>query len=118
MIRKRSDMTCRDFYDCHDGSGLTRAHLVLQAADSAAGIQLMHDDIIAPGASIGEHPHHNEEEIYFIAAGQGIFISDGQEQPAAAGDVLLCKSGHSHGIINNSDQDLRLLVIAVTAAQQ
>jgi len=63
MIRKRSEMPCKDFYDCHEGTGLTRAHLVLQAADSDAGIKLMHDDILPPGASIGEHPHHDEEEL-------------------------------------------------------
>ena len=113
MLKTATETETKEFHDCHDGQGLTIARLVLGHADSACGIQFMHDDLLVPGASIGEHPHHQEEEIYYIVSGRGHFIYDGQKVPAETGAVLVCSPGHSHGIINTSDAELRLLVFNV-----
>lgn len=53
-----------------------------------------------PGASIGYYQHTDNEEVYFILAGEGLYNENGEELKIAAGDVLLCRKGRSHGIKN------------------
>ena len=113
MLKHHNDIKVKEFYDCHAGHGRTLARLVMQAHDSQCRIQFMHDDTLAPGTSIGEHPHYQEEEIYYIINGTGHFIYDGQSFPANSGDVLICSPGHSHGIVNTGNTDLRLIVFNV-----
>lgn len=101
------------FGRCHDGEGEIEASIVFQEGDLKYAISFMHDDIIPPGTSIGEHKHADSEEIYFIIEGHGVLILDGREFPVEAGDVSICHSGHSHGIKNNGNSPLRLIVIGL-----
>jgi mannose-6-phosphate isomerase-like protein (cupin superfamily) len=99
---------------CHDGKGYLDCFSALTSGDSEHGITLMHDDILEPGATIGEHPHAGSEEVYFVISGQGSIILDGQPSPIGSGDVSLVRSGHSHGIVNSSDGPMRLIVVGVS----
>lgn len=56
-----------------------------------------------PGASIGYHKHADDEEVYFIMTGEGIYTEEGEELKVGPGDVLLCRMGNSHGIENNGE---------------
>lgn len=53
-----------------------------------------------PGSSIGYHQHADNEEVYFILGGEGLYSEEGEELRVRAGDVLLCRMGRSHGILN------------------
>ena len=86
------------------------------AGDSELGIQFVHDDILPPGTTIGEHSHIGNEEIYFIVDGEGTLILDGVQHSVSSGDISLCRSGHSHGLINSGKTDMRLLVVCIEAA--
>ena len=61
---------------------------------------------LVPGASIGTHTHEGNCEVIFITSGTGKAIFDGQEIALSAGDVHYCPGGHTHCLINNSDEDL------------
>ena len=111
MIRRRDEMATQVLEQCHDGTGKLRCRHVLQADDSRVGTRFVHDDVIDPGASIGEHRHGDDEEIYFVVDGHGTMILDGESFPIGPGDVSLVRPGHSHGLINAPDAPMRLLVI-------
>lgn len=67
--------------------------------------------ILAPGSSIGEHTHPVTEELYLILEGAGQGILDGQAFPVAAGDLFLCKAGHSHGLVNDGQGPLAFFAV-------
>ena len=113
MLRKRSEMSQKTFAACHGGEGDVLAHLVLSKTDSRQGVQWMHDDILPPGVSIGEHRHDNNEEIYFVVEGHGTMILDGANFPIGPGDVSVVHPGHTHGLLNSDKEPMRLIVICV-----
>lgn len=66
-----------------------------------------------PGTIIGEHVHANNEEIYWILSGSGVFSDDGIETMAESGDVLLTLKGHRHGLKNTGSEPLVFLAVVV-----
>ncbi len=60
------------------------------------------------GSSIGYHKHEDNEEVYQIISGRGLYCEEGCEKEVEAGDTLLCRMGNSHGIKNISDEKLVL----------
>jgi mannose-6-phosphate isomerase-like protein (cupin superfamily) len=111
VLRRRSEMKTDTLVNCHEGTGQLACRTVLSKGDSS-GVRYMHDDLIEPNASIGEHLHRDDEEVYFVVEGRGTMILDGQRFPIGPGDVSLVTPGHSHGLVN-SDKPMRLIVICV-----
>ncbi len=59
------------------------------------------------GASIGFHTHENDEEIYIIARGRGLYTdNDGKTHPVVPGDVTMTRQGEGHGLANAGDEPL------------
>jgi quercetin dioxygenase-like cupin family protein len=54
--------------------------------------------------------HKIAEEIYFVLAGRGTALLDGQEHPLAAGDFLRLPPGTTHGFVT-ADESLEMLDI-------
>ena len=113
MLRRQSEMNETVLDKCHEGEGKLLCRTVLEPADSGLGIQFMHDDVLEPGTTIGEHRHEDEEEVYFVVEGRGTMILDGEVEPIGPGDVSLVRRGHSHGIMNSEAGRMRLLVFCV-----
>lgn len=61
---------------------------------------------LEPGASIGYHLHGDNEEVYFIMSGVGTYCEDGEKHAVKAGDIMLCRKGHSHGLENTGAETL------------
>ena len=97
-ILKSRDMIPQGFANCHDGEGTLICKSLLDSLESEK-FQLMHVDDIPEGVSIGVHEHTGNEEIYYLQSGKGILTYDGKEFEMKAGDVSLCKIGHSHGFL-------------------
>jgi mannose-6-phosphate isomerase-like protein (cupin superfamily) len=102
---------------CHDGNGTLSLHSVIASGDSDHALLFVHDDILPAGVSIGEHRHEGTEEVYFVLDGHGTLIMDHQPSAVGPGDVSLCKSGHSHGIVNTGKTEMRLIVVGLKANQ-
>jgi mannose-6-phosphate isomerase-like protein (cupin superfamily) len=112
VIIKKSEMKESTTDSCHGGAGeLTCVELLGHYDRQGPGFRYFHDDTLAPGASIGEHVHSGDEEIYVVDEGHGIMIVDGESIEISAGDICVTRDGHSHGIINSTDGPMRLLVI-------
>ena len=98
---------------CHDGIGTVGLVMFFKDADFATNVRFMNYMILPAGTSIGIHQHGNDEEFYIILEGKGRMIVDGETKDVEAGDVIVNKPYGSHGLENNSDQAMRLLVIEV-----
>lgn len=67
---------------------------------------------LIPGASIGVHTHDDSCEVIFILSGKGSILekepgsSEGTLKSVTAGNCLYCPKGHTHSLMNTSDEDL------------
>ena len=57
---------------------------------------------LEPLATIGLHTHVDDEEVYAIFSGEGIFVYGEGECPALPGDVFVTHQGMSHALRNTS----------------
>jgi len=73
--------------------------------------------LLPPDTSIGYHQHNTIEEIYYVMSGKGRFTVNDKTFDAKAGDALPCRLHDSHGLYNNSDKDLEIMVVSVASAK-
>ena len=112
MIIRRADRHATRITDCHEGSGvLWCAELLAEDPQCANGFKFIHDNHLEPGATIGEHRHDDDEEIYIILGGHGTMHVDGVAQPVGPGDVCLTRRGHSHDLTNSQEGMMHFLVV-------
>ena len=113
FLKKREDMLRQPLENCHDGKGALDWIEVLDGEDlKARGLNFVHDDILPPGVSIGNHRHTGDEEYYYIVSGTGIMTLDQERIVVAAGDITAVYSGGVHGLENTGNEDLRIIVIS------
>ena len=100
---------------CHGGEGTFSLNDVLKDMDPAGyqSIKFIHNNHIPPKTTYGIHKHEgsNFEEWYYCLEGTGIMHLDGQEYVMKPGDIAVCRSEGTHGLENNSDSDLHIIVI-------
>lgn len=68
---------------------------------------------IPPGCSIGEHPHIDECEYYWIMEGEGILSEKEEESVVTKGDLVITKDGATHAIRNEKERPLKLLALII-----
>ena len=66
-----------------------------------------------PGQSHALHAHADQDKVYHVIEGEGVFLLEGRTLPMRAGDLLVAPEGVPHGIHNTSQG--RLIVLAVLA---
>ena len=64
---------------------------------------------LVPGASIGVHKHEGNCEVIFILSGKGTLLERAPDSAPVynevnAGDCLYCPEGHTHSLMNTSDE--------------
>jgi len=97
---------------CHGGTGSLWCREILgDYQRTGPGIKFVHDDAIAPGASIGEHGHEGDEEFYYILEGAGEMTLDGWTVQVKTGDFCFTRSGHRHSLKNTGATPMRILVV-------
>lgn len=89
-------------------------HYVPIGADGA--FKMASKIVLDEGGSIGYHLHKDDEEVYFIMSGEGLYSEEGEEVKVGAGDVLLCTRGRSHGLKNTGKG--KLILGAAIAAKE
>ena len=119
MIIHKDDAPTRPIDRCHDGEGLLHMTEMLgEYKRQAGGVKFIHDNIVEPGASIGEHTHTDDEEVYLIIDGRGTMRVDGVEERVGPGDICLTRPGHSHSLTNSDDGPMHLIVIGLNVQPQ
>ena len=105
MIRPLSALAFAAKHDIRGGSGPARGAEYL-ARGEMAGVLAAGRTVLAAGSSVGEHAHPDTEELYLVLEGHGRGVLDGRSFPVGPGDLFVCKAGHSHGLVNDSDAPL------------
>ena len=68
---------------------------------------------LQPGESVGEHPHTENGELYFVLSGSVMIAEDGVEAELFPGDAEFCAHGHTHAIRNHTDEPAVFLALIV-----
>jgi quercetin dioxygenase-like cupin family protein len=63
-----------------------------------------------PGQTQPAHTHEGSDKVYFVIEGKGMFQVDGEERELGAGEIVLARSGHKHGVANKGNERLVVLV--------
>ena len=69
-----------------------------------------------PGQAQKGHVHGEQDKVYIVLAGQGIFTIGKEEQVLGAGQGILAPAGEEHGVRNHTAQRLTVLVFVAPNA--
>lgn len=115
FIRRREEMVRTTAVESHGGKGVLDWTKVIASDETKdKHLRFFFDLVLPPGVSIGIHKHENDEEYYYIISGAGIITLDGEQLEVGPGDVTAAFTGGTHGLANDSERDLRVLVIGVS----
>lgn len=95
----------------HGAGGLTYWKCLAGRRDMRGEWEAVEWASIPPGGLSGEHRHTRTEEVYFVLAGKGEFLVNGQARDARPGSLLLTGRGAVHGLRNTGQAHLNWLVI-------
>lgn len=65
---------------------------------------------LLPGQFQKVHAHAHEDKVYVVLEGEGLFEIGGEQRTLSAGSAVIARAGESHGVRNDSDKNLVLLV--------
>lgn len=74
----------------------------------------LHSGVIQPNSGIGNHFHHNIEEMYVILNGEAEFTINGHTSKIKAPAIVPSKMGDAHAIYNTSNEPIKWLNFAVS----
>ena len=66
---------------------------------------------LEPGQSQKPHVHADQDKIYYVLEGRGVFTLNNTEEVAEAGEAIVAAAGAAHGVLNDSGARLLLLVV-------
>ena len=66
---------------------------------------------LEPGASIGVHSHPDSCEIIYVLSGTGQATHNGVTELLRPGVCHYCPKGHSHSLLNDSDDTLTFFLV-------
>ena len=68
---------------------------------------------IHPGETVPAHTHDDEDQVYYVASGQGFVELDGVRTDVAAGTGVLIPLGTKHLITNTGSEPLNYVFFVV-----
>jgi len=115
LLGRRENMPHRFLHGCHGGAGDLDFTEILNGSviPQQCHLSFIHDDILPPGVSIGDHHHQDSEEYYYVISGRGTMTLDGEKFAVKAGDITAVFPGGTHGLENDTSEDLRIVVIGI-----
>lgn len=111
MIKRSRDMVNEVKTKMRGGEGQAIIHHIYKKDELKGNSRLCATITLAPGDAIGEHAHHEEEEIYYMLRGEATVIDDGVPVIIKAGDSVLTRDGASHSIINTGTDICEFMAI-------
>jgi quercetin dioxygenase-like cupin family protein len=63
-----------------------------------------------PGQGQKGHVHREQDKIYLVLEGQGTFRVGAEERMLGPGEGTIAPAGEEHGVVNHTDQGLKVLV--------
>lgn len=65
---------------------------------------------LLPGQSQKVHSHEGSDKVYYVLEGTGHFTVSGEERDLTEGHAVLAPAGEPHGVRNDTEENLVLLV--------
>lgn len=65
---------------------------------------------LEPGQVQQPHDHADQDKFYYVVEGEGSFVLGEEQKAAAAGEVVWAPAGVIHGVSNDGEARLTLLV--------
>ena len=116
MVRKASEMKVEPRENLRGGTGTVEVRHCFAPAEFGARTRLCAKLTLPPGASIGEHAHEGEDEVYVILRGTGIVQEQDGARRVNAGDAVLTGRGASHAVANDGAEPLEIAAFVVQYA--
>ena len=111
MIKTAGEQQVRIRENVRGGEGALAFHDFLMTEESYGVGKLFSRTELPAGASIGEHRHDGEFEIYYVFAGTVEVLDGGVWTTMRRGDMHLCASGESHALRNTSAEEAQVLML-------
>ena len=100
MIIKAIDLPAEQREHMRGGEGTVRISHAATAEALPPGLRLHAQLTLPAGASIGEHTHEHETELFYVLQGEGEMLQDGAWLPLSPGDATSTGGGQSHALRN------------------
>lgn len=97
----------------HGGSGKVDLYEIWSGDNFKSNIDFIDRVVIPPGSTVGYHKHDNNEEMYIVLEGQGTMTINGTSTKISKGDMILNPPYNEHGLVNDSNENIDLLVVQV-----
>ncbi len=97
----------------HSGRGVVDLYEIWGNSDFESNVDFMDRVVVPPNSTIGYHQHGNNEEMYIVLDGQGTMTMGNVSIAVKKGDMILNPAYGEHGLVNDSDSDIDLLIIQV-----
>jgi mannose-6-phosphate isomerase-like protein (cupin superfamily) len=65
---------------------------------------------LLPGQSQRVHAHEGSDKVYYVLRGTGRFTVGDEEQDLGEGNAVIARAGDPHGVRNETQEELVLLV--------
>ncbi len=65
---------------------------------------------LLPSQAQKVHAHESSDKIYYVVSGTGRFTVGDEEQDLPEGHAVIARTGEPHGVSNETDENLVLLV--------
>ena len=111
MIHLQSHMTVEQKPNLRGGVGSPEFCHLFSGEELGGRATLLASVTLQPGESVGEHPHVDNAELYYILSGAAMVAEDGTETELHAGDAEFCADGHTHAIRNHTDAPMTFLAL-------
>lgn len=100
-------------HSAHEGIGAVELFEVFGRGDFASKCEFLDRQIIPPNSTVGYHKHGNNEELYIVLEGTGTMTVDGKSFTVKKGDIVKNRPFGEHGLINDSKENIELLIIQI-----
>ena len=111
MFHYKNDMTHEIKSNLRGGVGDLQFRHLFSGEELGGRADLFAVVTLRPGESIGEHPHAGNGEAYLVLTGSVTVTEDGESRVLNPGDAEFCADGHTHAIVNHTDEPATFLAL-------
>jgi len=113
IIRNFLDAPKQRQESSHEGQGPVELYEIWAGTDFKSDVDFLDRVVVPPKSTIGYHRHGNNEEIYILLEGCGTMTLEDRKVAVKKGDMILNPAYGAHGLVNDSDSDIDLLVMQI-----
>lgn len=114
MIKSPDNMRKAKVEGPRGGEGIVEFTYILETEEMADSCTMFARLYLHPGASVGEHSHTEDAEVYYILTGTLEADDNGTIKTVGPGDVIYTGDGAYHSIRNVGEQTAEMLAVILT----